>query len=106
MKPVTLGSLRYRPTRWLWAGRIPIGAFTLLAGRTEVGKSSLLSDVAARVSRGRQFPDVEDSISAGRVLLFSTEEDPESALLARAQEQDGDLRRIAVDSSPFRLDEQ
>ena len=52
-KDISLSRLKFKPTRWLWRGRIPYGSLTLLAGRSEVGKSSLLTEIAARVSASR-----------------------------------------------------
>lgn len=39
-------------TDWLWAGRIPVGMLTLLAGRESIGKSTIALDLAARLTRG------------------------------------------------------
>ncbi|MGQ0634922.1 MAG: AAA family ATPase [Planctomycetaceae bacterium] len=46
-----------KPVEWLWPGRIPLGKFTLLVGDVGLGKSLLMLDVAARLSRGRGWPD-------------------------------------------------
>lgn len=40
------------PTPWLWPGRIPRAAVTLLVGDPGRGKSLLTLDVAARVTTG------------------------------------------------------
>jgi hypothetical protein len=42
---------------WLWPGRIPIGKVTLMVGDPGNGKSLVALDVAARVSRGRAWPE-------------------------------------------------
>src|SRR5881398_3327781 len=106
MNPTPLSRIAYRPVAWLWTGRIAFGALTLLAGRTGDGKSSLLSDVAARLSRGRPFPDEEVATrEPGRIVIFAAEEDPAAALVARACEQEADRSRIAVDDTAFLLDE-
>ena len=46
--------------RWLWPGRIPLGYITLLVGDPGAGKSLVALDIAARVSRGAPWPDVND----------------------------------------------
>ncbi|MCH7667576.1 MAG: AAA family ATPase [Acidobacteria bacterium] len=56
---------------WLWDGRIPLQAITLLIGTGGLGKTSLVCEIAARVSRGQLgrspaaviFATVEDSRS-------------------------------------------
>src|SRR5881409_974224 len=42
--------------RWLWHGRIPLANVTLLDGDPGLGKSTLTLDIAARHSRGVEFP--------------------------------------------------
>ena len=37
---------------WCWAGRIPAGDVTLIAGAGGIGKSFLLADLGARIWRG------------------------------------------------------
>jgi predicted ATP-dependent serine protease len=37
--------------RWLWPGRIPAGKLTVLDGDPGLGKSTLLCELAARISR-------------------------------------------------------
>jgi hypothetical protein len=43
--------------RWLWQGRIPLGNITVLDGDPGLGKSVFTTDLAARVTVGRAFPD-------------------------------------------------
>lgn len=43
--------------RWLWEGRIPLGNITVLDGDPGLGKSVFTTDLAARVTVGRAFPD-------------------------------------------------
>ena len=45
------------PVPWLWPARIPLAKLTLLVGDPGVGKSLLTTDLAARVSAGRPWPD-------------------------------------------------
>jgi hypothetical protein len=44
--------------QWLWPGRIALGKVTLLAGDPGLGKSMVTLDIAARVSRGANWPEV------------------------------------------------
>lgn len=86
---------------WLWPGRIPLGKVTLLAGLPDAGKSFLAIDLAARLSRGEDFPD--DRLTAqspgsrkpggqktGKILYVSTIADARETLRARL---DGALAR-------------
>ena len=53
----TLDRVAPQPVDWLWESYIPAGAVTLLDGDPGVGKTLLLCDLAARVSRGFLAPD-------------------------------------------------
>lgn len=46
-----------------------------IIGEGEVGKSHLVADIVARVSRGLPMPDGSPGIPASKVLLMSSEED-------------------------------
>jgi len=46
-------AVRMRPVYWMWAGRIPTGALTVIPGREGIGKSLMLAWLAAQVTRGR-----------------------------------------------------
>jgi AAA domain len=39
--------------QWLWPGWLPLGKLVVLDGAPEVGKSTLMSDLAAKLSRGQ-----------------------------------------------------
>jgi phage N-6-adenine-methyltransferase len=52
-----LSELNPEATEWLWHLRIPKGELTVVDGDPSVNKSSLLLDIAARVSTGRAMPD-------------------------------------------------
>lgn len=46
-----------RPVSWLWPGRIPAGKITVIAGEPGVGKSSVVTHLAAIVSANQTWPD-------------------------------------------------
>ncbi len=79
--------------QWLWTGRVPIGRGTLVAGRGGLGKTLLLCDMAATVSRGRYWPDGHQS-PRGDVLFLSAEDDPGDTLVPRAMAAGADLTRV------------
>jgi len=87
-------------TIWLWAGRIPRGEVTLIAGEGGVGKGLLLVDLAARVSTGRPMPgttpDGADSAGdgPGSVILITPEDDPSEAVAWRLRAAGANLTKI------------
>src|SRR5829696_9940279 len=92
---VRLSDVAPESLRWLWRGRIPAGKITVLDGDPGLGKSTLLCELAARISRGDPLPggDAEPSTPRG-VLLFSAEDDVHDTIRPRIDAAGGDPRRI------------
>ena len=64
---------------WLIPGYIPRGMLTLAEGEPEFGKTTLLLEVAARLTRGEPMPgetdaDLEPDRKAGNVLIVTNED--------------------------------
>jgi hypothetical protein len=87
------------PTDWLWDLRIPAGELTIIDGDPSVNKSSLLMDVAARVSTGRLMPDGSQGTRGG-VLLLLAEDSIQKTVLHRLDAAGADMQRIAVPDRP------
>lgn len=100
-----LSEVPSEPIRWLWPGRIPLGKVTVIAGEGGVGKSFLTTDVAARVTRGKAWPDGAPGI-IGSVVLANAEDDAGDTVRPRFEAAEGDpsqalllegIRRVADD---------
>jgi len=77
IKEVELKPLSERtasPVKWLWKNRFPLGTVSLIAGEKESGKSTLCEWIAAHVTTGEDWPDVENNIK-GSVIIAQTEND-------------------------------
>jgi phage N-6-adenine-methyltransferase len=90
-----LCELTPRHAEWLWEPRIPRGELTVVDGDPSVNKSSLLLDLAARVSAGRPLPGGGPA-SPGGVLLLPGEDSVEKTVLPRLRAAGADLGRVAV----------
>ena len=90
-----LSELETQATEWLWDLRIPKGELTIVDGDPSVNKSSLLMDIAARVTKGRKMPDGSGGKQGG-VLLLQAEDSLQKTVLQRLQAANADLRRISV----------
>ena len=58
-----------KSVEWLWRGRIPLGKLTTFDGDPGVGKSTVLADLAARVSTGTPMPDGSPGVHGSVVIL-------------------------------------
>src|SRR4051812_16584503 len=56
---LALSQIAPRPVRWLFPGRLAAGNITVLEGDPGLGKSTLLCEFAARISRGEPLPGGE-----------------------------------------------
>jgi hypothetical protein len=83
---------------WLWRPFVPLGMFTLVQGDKEVGKSSVLIDMAARISKGRPWPrfgdDPEERAPLGSVIILCKENDISRIIRPRLEAAGADLSRI------------
>lgn len=81
------------PVYWGWAGRIPLGALTLVGGREGTGKSTFCAWLAAQVTRGR-LPG-EWSGRPRRVLYVASEDSWAGMILPRLIAAGVDRRLVA-----------
>lgn len=86
---------------WIWPGRIPLGFLTALIGPRGVGKSLVLADVAARVTRGFAWPD--DPFQHRRapakpasVLYLTTEDSLAKMTVPRLKKAGADLAKVKL----------
>lgn len=76
--------------KWLWQGRIVEGGLQLFAGDPEQGKSTILCDLAARLTVGADWPDGQAGGPPARVIVMSKEDDYHSVWLPRFMAAGGD----------------
>jgi AAA domain len=84
-----------KPVEWLWDKRIPRGKVSMFDGDPDVGKSVITMDLAARVSRGRTFPDGAEC-EAGHVLIVNVEDAKDDTIVPRLKAHGADLERITI----------
>ena len=82
-------TVKPRPVRWLWHGRLPEGKLVTLAGDPGLGKTTLTCALAAQVSRGGEWPDGA-ACPKGRTLFVTAEDDVGDTLLPRLLRHGGD----------------
>ena len=90
------------PTRveWLWPGYIPLRKTSILQGDPGEGKSQIMIDIAARVTRGYEMPDGTAG-TVGSVMWITTEDDASDTLRPRLEAANADLDRVAIiDENP------
>gem|GEM_PF-4733526 len=59
---ITFAEVVPQRLHWLWRGRIPLGALTLLEGDPGLGKALLTIDLIARLTTGRLMPASSETL--------------------------------------------
>lgn len=91
---VNMSAIKAQAINWLWAGWLPLGKLTILAGAGGCGKTNLLLALIATITTKGIFPDGSKCADTGRVLIYSTEDDPNDTLLPRLIANGADLSKI------------
>jgi hypothetical protein len=95
---VPLAGVTPERVRWLWPGRLPAGKLVVVDGDPGLGKSTLLLDLAARLSRGAAMPDGARGDVAGPagVVIMSAEDGLADTIVPRLLAAGADLERIVA----------
>jgi hypothetical protein len=91
---ISLADVEAKELQWLWPNRLPAGMLSLLVGNPGVGKSFLTMFMCSQITTGRDWPDAENTIPPGSVLIFSDEESLEYAIKPRLVAHDADCSKI------------
>lgn len=84
------------PVDWVWRGRIPRGALTVLEGDPGLGKSKVTIDMAARVSRGLSMPLEDVASDPAAAIILSAEDDPARTIRPRLEAAGADLDMVHI----------
>ena len=82
--------------QWLWENRFALGKLGILAGLPDEGKGQVLFDMAARITRGMDWPCGEGTAPEGNVVLLTAEDDPKDTVVPRLMAAGADLERIEI----------
>jgi hypothetical protein len=110
---ITLSQIKPRPLEWLWPGWLALGKLAVVDGDPEQGKSFVLLDLAARLSRGAAMPDERDGESETEnrrngdtaniqarpsvdVTMLIAEDSLEDTVFPRLEAAGADLSRIHI----------
>ena len=93
---VKLSDVQPEKVSWLWRGRIPLGKVTILDGDPGLGKSTLLLDIAARVTIGQPMPGEVNKGEPRDVVLISYEDGLADTIRPRLEAAGGDPSKVHV----------
>lgn len=93
---INMENIQVQPIHWLWEGWLPLGKMTILAGAGGCGKTNLSLALIATVTTGGVFPDGSRCKSIGKVLIYSTEDDPADTLKPRLLANSADVSKVSI----------
>jgi RecA-family ATPase len=90
---VRASTITPEPIAWLWGGWLALGKLHILAGKPGTGKTTLSTAMAAAITRGGNWPDGSRA-AAGKVAIWSGEDDPADTITPRLLAAGADLERV------------
>jgi putative DNA primase/helicase len=94
LESVCADQVTLRAIHWLWGKRFAVGKIGIIAGLPDEGKGQILCYIAARATRGLEWPNNEGVSPKGNVIILSAEENPGDSLAPRLKAAGADLSRI------------
>jgi len=80
---------------WLWPNRIVANNVNVFSGEPDQGKSLCWTDLVARVTTGRDFPDCSNDLGGPvDVVVMASEDDIGSTIIPRLIAAESDLTRV------------
>lgn len=89
MAEVTMTAIEY-----VWKGWVPKGYLTLIAGETGAAKTTVVADIAARISTGAPWPNETEQRVPARVLWLGSEDGMEDMTVPRLNACHANLHNI------------
>src|SRR4029077_19502798 len=96
LKSTRASKFKLSAIQWLWPDRFALGKLGLLAGLPDEGKGQILADMAARVTRGDEWPCDEGRAPRGNVILLSAEDGGDDTVTPRLMAADANLDCIEI----------
>ena len=98
---ISLADVKPEAIEWLWPGYIPKAKITDVIGDGDMGKSLVLLDIAARLTRGNPMPDGFGGGEPSNVVLLVAEDDLADTVVPRLIAAGADLSRISALEGPM-----
>lgn len=99
---VPLSDIEAQPIDWLWYPRIPLNSVSMIQGEEGIGKSFMLSQLGAAITRAKGLPDLRLEEPA-KILWLAAEDDHARTLRPRLEAAGADCSMILIKKRIFKL---
>ncbi len=96
--------IQSKPVQWLWRPYIPIGKVTLLQGDPNDGKSTMMMNIMAELSKGGVMPDGTALGRPQKIIYQCSEDDAADTIKPRLEAYGADCRNIAFINEEVNVD--
>jgi len=90
----TFSDMEAKDYDWLWPGMICRGKVHTIAGDGGIGKTTILLNIGATITRGGIFEGETEPCTSQRVLYLSGEDDGDDTLMPRAKASGANLEKL------------
>lgn len=101
LKLARMSEIEPQEVEWLWEGRLAVGKSHLLVGNPGLGKSFVLTDWAARITKGIEWPDGRPVGQTGDVVFLVGEDGLADTIRPRLDLHGADCSRVFVIRSRY-----
>ena len=92
----SFADIEAKPVIWLWKDRIPKGKLAIFSGNPDCGKTTVLIDIVARYTTGRDWSDgATNAVEPGEVLMLIAEDDSADTIKPRLIAAEADISRVS-----------
>lgn len=93
---ICMSDVKPMAIHYVWQNWLAYGKVHVLAGEGGRGKTTLLHDWAARVTRGDNWPDGSPGTTPGSVIILASEDDVEDTIAPRLIAAGADMAKVHV----------
>lgn len=91
---VRLSEVEPEEIQWLWPGYLAAGKLHVIDGDPNLGKSTMMNDLAARVTTGARWPDGQPGCPPAGVVMMSAEDGLHDTIRPRLDAAGADTTRV------------
>ncbi len=104
LKLINMADVEAKEVEWLWYPYIPYGKITIIQGDPGEGKTTLVLNLAAMLSKGLKLPESERAAEAINIIYQTAEDGLSDTVKPRLVAANADHSRITViDESKLEL---